>query len=120
MVTGRLSNYVLKCEPDETGLGRWVHIELGTPVKKVHFVFAYCPCYKSSLRRRGKGRKGMSVYEQQDRYWRRRGELSRNPIEMFEHDLLTLIRGWRAVNEDVILGGDLNKDTHRGSLAKAL
>ena len=120
MVTGRLSNYVLKCEPDETGLGRWVHIELGTPEKKVHFVFAYCPCYKSSLRRRGKGRKGMSVYEQQDRYWRRRGELNQNPIEMFEHDLLTLIRGWRAVNEDVILGGDLNKDIYQGLLAKAL
>ena len=120
MVTERLSNYLLKCEPDKTGMGRRVHIALGMPEKKVHFKFAYCPCYKSSLCRRGKDRKGMSVYEQQDRYWQQRGELNRNPIEMFEHDLLTLIRVWRAVNEDIILGGDLNKDIYRGSLAKAL
>jgi len=31
---------------------------------------------------------------------------------MFELDLLTLIRGWRTVNEDVILDGNLNKDIY--------
>ena len=38
MATGRLLNYVLECEPDKTGLGRWVHIALRTPEKKVHLI----------------------------------------------------------------------------------
>ena len=115
MVTGRLSNYVLETGCDSTGLGRWVYMTLGSDYKKTHVIVVYRPCAKSYLRRRVKSSLGSSVCEQEERYFCRRGEF-RDPRNMFDVDLLALIRKWRQNDEEVLMMGDFNKDIYRAHL----
>ena len=69
MVTRRLANYVLDMDCDSAGLGRWVHITIGSKHKKIHVIVVYCPCTKSYLRRRGKSSLALIVWEQEERYF---------------------------------------------------
>ena len=119
MAFGQISPYVTKVTPDSTGLGRWVTLTLSSGSKVVNVVMAYRPCFPSSIRRRGKDRLGSTVWEQQDRYFRARGEF-RDPLEMFDTQLLELMRGWRSDDEEIILMGDFNTHVYESHLATQL
>jgi hypothetical protein len=115
---GKLSEYV-KVEPDPTGLARWITLTLTNEERVSRVVMAYKPCYPSAIRRRGKDRLGSTVWEQQDRYWRKRDNFD-DPRDIFNEDLLALLRKWRAAKEEVILMGDFNEDIYKDKLGRAL
>jgi hypothetical protein len=80
---------------------------------------AYRPCYPGSIRRRGVDKRGSTVWEQHDRYFRSRGEF-RSPVDMFDIQLLRMIKAWRDTEDEVILMGDFNDNVYTGALALAL
>ena len=115
---GKVSEYV-KVEPDPTGLGRWITLTLTNGERVSRVVMAYKPGYPTAIRRRGKDKLGSTVWEQHDRYWRKRGKFD-DPRNIFAQDLLSLLRKWRAANEEVILMGDFNEDIYKDKLGRAL
>ena len=80
---------------------------------------AYRPCMLSSIRRPGKYQEGGTVWEQHDRYFRARGE-ERDPLEMFDTDLLGDLRKWRKNGEEIILMGDFNQNIQKGKPQETL
>ena len=97
---------------DPTGLERWCSLVSKCGAKKTRFGVAYRPCVPSTLRGRGAQRSGnehrqMKVWEQQSRYFQGRGVLDDLDL-LFDRDLLSQLRTWRANNEEAVLVGDFN------------
>jgi hypothetical protein len=53
------------------------------------------------------------------RFFEARGEI-RNPWVMFQLDLLSLLRVWKAAGDEILLLGDFNEDVYTGQMASAL
>jgi hypothetical protein len=60
-----------------------------------------------------------TVWDQHVRCFEARGEV-RNPRIMFQSDLLSLLRIWKAAGDEILLLGDFNKDVYTGRLSLAL
>jgi hypothetical protein len=59
------------------------------------------------------------VCDQHTRYFESRGEV-RHPRQMFQADLLHLIRSWKTAGDEIILMGDFNENIYEGNLARNL
>ena len=73
---------------------------------------AYRPCVHSTIQRQGKDHKGGTVWEQNDRYFRTKGE-ERNPLEMFDSDLPADLCEWKKNGEEIILMGDFSHHMYK-------
>lgn len=62
---------------------------------------------------------GQTVCDQHTRYFESRGEV-RHPRQMFQADLLLLIRSWKTAGDEIILMGDFNENVYEGDLARNL
>ena len=62
---------------------------------------------------------GKTVWDQHSRYFEARGEVG-DPRVMFKLDLLSLLRVWKAANDEILFIGDCNKNVYTGPLATAL
>ena len=62
---------------------------------------------------------GQTVCDQNTRYFESRGEV-RHPRQMFQADLLRLIRSWKTAGDEIILMGDFNENVYEGNLARNL
>ena len=99
---GRLSAYAEPVRRDPRNLGRWIVLTIKNAHKTVRIVMGYRLCLPSSVRRRGKGRLGSTVWEQHDRYIRREGifankspgkekNIFMDPRDLFDMDLIAEI-----------------------------
>jgi hypothetical protein len=118
----RLASYVISSGVDQTGLGWWSWIQVGTGEHWTQKVLAYQPCRLSGCWLIGhnglmKGR-GM-VAAQHKRYIRKKGNFNK-PQEISSTQLITQLRAWHTAGEEVILFIDANKNVYTGPLAKAL
>ena len=103
MAFERLSSYVTETGVDSRNLVRWTYLKISNAYKTVWVVMVYRPCMPSSIRRRGEKREGGTVWEQHDRYCRALGEV-RDPLEMFNADLLRDLREWKKWGRNYIDG----------------
>lgn len=110
---GRISDLVREIGCDNTQLGHWCWITIdGGAGVKTRIVSVYNPVQS----RNGKGH---TVWEQHQRFYQRNGDFL-NPSEIFQTDLLELIRPWREAGDKVIIGMDANQNVYSGKLARAL
>ena len=114
MTFGRLSGFVLDRGKDETNLGRWCWILVGTKEKKTRIVVAYQPCQPKASRNRGG-----TVFEQHETYFEGQGEL-RSPRTLFYEALVAQLLVWKGQGEDIVLCGDFNENVYDGRLARRL
>jgi hypothetical protein len=96
-----LASYVISSGVDQTGLGRWSWIQVGTGEHQTQIVLAYQPCRLSGCRLIGhnglmKGR-GM-VAAQHECYFRKKGNFNK-PQEIFSTQLITQLMVWCAAGE---------------------
>jgi hypothetical protein len=117
-----LSSYVISSGVDQTRLSCWSWIQVGTGEHRTQIVLAYQPCRLSGCQlidHNGlmKGR-GM-VAAQHQCYFQKKGYVNKFQ-EIFRSQLITQLRAWHAVGEEVILLIDVNKNIYTGPLAKAL
>jgi len=113
MALGRLSGFVLATGSDHTNLGRWSWVLVGSEQKKTRIVVAYQPCEP------GRNAKGLTVFEQQKRYFEARGDF-RSPRTIFAEQLIAQLRRWKADGEELVLCGDFNENVYTGRLAHLL
>jgi hypothetical protein len=59
------------------------------------------------------------VWDQHRWYFEAWGEI-RNPRAMFESDLLSLLRRWKAAGDEILQMGDFNENVYTGDFAIAL
>jgi hypothetical protein len=116
----QLASYVLSSGVDQTGLGPWSWIQVGTGEHWTQIVSTYQPCHLSGqqlISHNGlmKGR-GM-VAAQHKRYFWKKGNFNK-PQEIFSFQLITQLMVWCAVGEEVILFIDANENIYMGRLAK--
>jgi hypothetical protein len=112
----QLASYVLSFVVDQTGLGHWSWIRIGTGEP------AYQPCHLSGRQLIGhnglmKGRG--TVAAQHEWYIWKKGNFNK-PREIFSSQLITQLMAWCAAEEEVILFIDVNENIYMGPLAKAL
>ncbi len=111
-----LASYVLSSGVDQTGLGCWSWIQVGTGEHQTQIVSAYQPCHLSGWRLIGhnglmKGR-GMVVAQHEWFFWKK-GNFNK-PREIFSSQLITQLMAWRAAGEEVILFIDVNDNIYTG------
>ena len=111
---GRLCDNVDSTGVNPTGLGRWSWIKHGSGMTTTFVICAYL-AGKPDLRKS----KGKTRWEQEQRYFVRKGDL-RDPSEIFQQDLLLFIRQCRTDGAQVMLALDANQDVYDGQLANAL
>ena len=116
MLFCRLSTFVKEVGADYTGLGRWVWIVVGEGEHRTRFVTAYQPNSHSHPRGSRK-RTGMTVWEQHQRYFMKKGEI-RSPRTLWFLPLTQLLTKWWANKENVVLMTDVNENIYTGRLAK--
>ena len=110
---GRLCDVTSEVGADPTGLGRFSWVTLSDGGKWTWVVVAYIPC------KPGKNSRGKTRWEQEERYFLRRGD-NRYPLTIMIEDLLRHIREWRLAGEEVLLALDANQDVYDGTLGMAL
>jgi hypothetical protein len=110
---GRFASYVTDIGTDTTGLGRWAWIYVDGGGKSTRILTAYQPSKPGNLTM------GQTVCDQHTRYFESRGEV-RHPRQMFQADLLLLIRSWKTAGDEIILMGDFNENVYDGDLAQNL
>jgi hypothetical protein len=118
----RLASYVISSGVDQTGLGRWSWIQVGTGEHWTQIVLAYQPCHSTCCQLIGqnglmKGRRMEAA--QHEQYFRKKGNFNK-PWEVFSTQFITQLRAWRVVGNEIILFIDVNKNMYTGPLAKAL
>ena len=97
----------------------WTVFDTGTTRRRI--VSAYRPSVLSTLKRRRIGFKaGTKVYEQQYRYYRKKGYYSLDSVHNFDTNLLALLSLWRMQGEEALLMIDLNKNIYTSNFVKAL
>lgn len=110
---GRICDVISNIGRDQTGLGRWAWIRLGSGTTTTRIVTAYLP------HKPGRNSRGRTVWEQQSRYFEARGDL-RYPSTIFIEHLLALMATWITNGEHVVLAIDANQDVYSGRLAQSL
>jgi hypothetical protein len=110
---GRFASFVTDTGSDTTSLGRWSWIQVGGGGKSTRIVTAYQPT------KPGSKTMGETVWDQHTRYFESRGEV-RHPRQMFQIDLLNLIREWKNAGDEIILTGDFNENVYEGHLSQYL
>ena len=110
---GRFASYVTDIGNDATGLGRWSWIYVGGGGKSTRILTAYQPSKPGNLTM------GQTLCDQHIRYFESRGEV-RHPRQMFQADLLLLMRSWKTAGDEIILMGDFNENIYEGNLAQSL
>jgi hypothetical protein len=99
-------------EGDPSGMGRWSSVKLqGKEQVSVRFISAY-RCVKNV-------HGPLSVWNQQ-RFLLDSNNRPDDPLEAFDHDLISNIKKWLAGGEQVMLGIDANEDVRYGTLAQRL
>ena len=63
--------------------------------------------------------RGKTVWDQHIWYFEAQGEVQ-NPQSMFKLDLLSILWGWKAAGDEILLIRDLNKNVYMGQLATSL
>jgi hypothetical protein len=118
----RLACYVLSSRVDQTGLGCWSWIQVGTGEYWTQIVSVYHPCHSSGWQlishnglMKGRG----TVAAQHERYFRKKCNFNK-PREIFSSQLITQLMAWHAVGEEVILFIDVNENICTSPLAKDL
>ena len=107
---GRFASFVTDIGADATGLRRWAWIYVGGGGKSTQILTAYQPSKPGNLTM------GQAVCDQHTRYFESCGEV-RHPRQMFQADLLRLIRSWKTAGDEIILMGDFNENVYKGNLA---
>jgi hypothetical protein len=96
-----LASYVISTGVDQTGLGRWSWIQVGTGEHQTPTVLAYQPCRSSGCQLIGQNRlmkgRGM-VAAQHEQYFRKKGNFNK-PWEVFSTQMLTQLRAWQDVGD---------------------
>jgi hypothetical protein len=118
----QLASYVLSSRADQTGLGYWSWIQVGTGEHQTRIVSAYQPYHLSGWQLIGHNGlmkdRGM-VAAQHEWYFWKKGNFNK-PLEIFISQLITQLMAWHAADEEVILFIDVNENIYMGPLAKAL
>ena len=111
---GRLCNVITSIGQDTTGLGRWtwlcLHSQGGPTTFVVSTYFPHRTIRKQSFK---------TVEYQHSLYYQSQGDF-RPPCQIFQEDLLNMIRPWQEKGYKVVLGIDANQNVYNGPLAKAL
>ena len=95
-----------------TGLGHWCWLRLGSGIKKTRIVMAYQPS--------NSGRSACTTAkDQQSHYFCARGD-ARSPRTIFFEQLIAQLLLWKAIDNDIILLGNFNKNVYMGRIAKRL
>ena len=98
---------------DSLGLGRWTCICLeGRLNTFASYIVAYQPCCNE--------KDVASTWNQNARYFSVKGIQSLNPRDIFDVDLIALLRIMLQNGDKVILGIDMNEDRQNDKLAKRL
>ena len=98
---------------DSSGLGRWTWIRLEGKLNTfASYIAAYRPCHND--------KDVASTWNQHVRYFSDQGIQSPNPRDIFDDDLIALLRIMLQNGDNVILGIDMNEDVRTGKLAKRL
>jgi hypothetical protein len=113
MVMNLISAEVQNTRVDSTGLGRWCWIRLGSGQRKTRIVMAYQPSNSSC------SSAGMTVKDQQSRYFCARGD-ARSPRTIFFEQLITQLLLWKSINNNIDLLGNFNENVYMGRLAARL
>ena len=115
----RLSGFYLDSGKDETGLGRWAWILVGTPDRRTRIVTAYRPVKPpwSILRDRRLG--WHKVWNQHRRYFRKKG-IAGSPRELFVTHLVEQLLEWRSQGDEIVLFLDANEHAVTGELPRRL
>ena len=93
---GRTSGHNMEMNKDETRLTRWVWTIFDTGTTRQWFVTAYCPCLPLSSKKCDIDLdKSKIVYEQQYRYYQKKGYANQDPIYNFDKKLLAILSLWR-------------------------
>jgi hypothetical protein len=118
----QLASYVLSSRVDQTGLGCWSWIQVGTGEHQTQIVSAYQPCHLSGwqLISHNDLMKGRGTVDAQHKwYFQKKGNFDK-PREIFSSQLITQLMAWRAVGEEIILFIDVNETIYTSPLDKAL
>lgn len=100
---------------DELNLGRWVVMTFrGANELRTRVLCGYNPCYNRSKVPNG------TVYQQQARHLITVRKNMTCPRTQFRHDLHTLLTGWRAAGDRIIVCMDVNENIYKKSLGKLL
>ena len=110
---GRICDVIKEVGLDDSGLGRWSWIKLGTGSHVTRVLSAYLP------QKPGRNARGRTVWEQHSRYFEAKGDM-RYPSTIFVEDLLNILQKWIQNGEHVLLAMDANQDVYTGYLASKL
>jgi hypothetical protein len=118
----QLASYVISTGVDQTGLGWWSWIQVGTDEQQTQIVLAYQPCHLSGHRLIGQHglMKGKGTVAAQHKWYFQKKRNFNKPREVFSTQLLTQLRAWQAVRNEIILFIDVNKNMYTGPLTKVL
>ena len=109
LAQGQHCHHISSTGADEKGLGRWSWFLLnGKNNIKTRIVSAYRPCKTRNINNPG------TVYNQHLKYFKD-NNIDTCPLQMFDDDLLTLIRKWIRYGEKVVLMIDSNEDINTGT-----
>jgi hypothetical protein len=109
MALSTLSLEVINSDVDSTGLGRWCWICLGLSAKKTSVVMEY--------QQSNSGRSvGTTFKDQHSRYFCVLGD-ARSPRTIFFEQHVSQLISWKAINNDIVLLGNFNKNVYTGRLA---
>jgi hypothetical protein len=132
MALGRVSNMILARQVDETGLGRWASLLVGTMQKKTRIVTAYQPTIPAPKKRNKSSTTKQvgwgTVWAQHLRYFRGTGNpryrqddgRMRSPRSIWFDDLIASILLWKRNGEEIILLADVNENIYTGRFATRL
>jgi hypothetical protein len=118
----QLSSYVLSIGVNQTRIGWWSWIQVRTGVHQTQIVLAYQSCRLSGCQLIGQNglMKGRGAVAAQHKWcFQMKGNFNK-PRKVFSTQLLTQLREWQAVGEEIILCIDVYKNLYTSPLAKVL
>ena len=114
LAQGQHCHRIASMGADERGLGRWTWFLLsGVDKIKTRIISAYRPCKTNKVTSNG------TVYRQHLQYYKD-NDIDDCPLQMFDKELLELIRKCIRQREKVILMIDLNEDINQGEFSNKL
>ena len=99
---------------DGSGLGRWVMMVFrGENGLTTRVLVAYNPCYN-------KNSNSKCTYQQHRRYFIEKEKDTTCPRKRFKHDLVTLLKQWRADGDRLFVCMDANENIYKKEIGKLL
>jgi hypothetical protein len=114
MAMGCFSANVVKAGVDPYSLGRWCWMKVGSGEKTTQIVMICQPSGTSTT-----NPANTTVREQHEQYFEARGDIRPAQIIFFDQLIAQLVF-WKAIDSDIILLGDFNKNVYTGCIAKHL